>query len=323
MIKIINYINKNFNALEEQNYSKYLTRYQILFDIILKKINLSNDIIKALANDMIINIFKKCNINQIYSLLTLNKILSKKFFENNTSNNTDSLYKNETIEVLSSQLDDNDEIKEYFKNNKIDTQYFIYELILQNYQDKKSDIRGILILYFEDVENIENLLLLIYQKHKNSKDIANIFLNVLEDVNQNNLNKAFIKLYKKRKITDFPTKNDNMNIYISLLSSSVPQVISALNKLNSDSDKLKDENIINAFASKFIFNDDETILNLILNLKNFEIKSISKDIFDFYINMMKNFNMNKYSESFKLNIENTLNKIYAYNFQYIFKNNIQ
>ena len=318
LIKIINYINKNFNALEEQNYSKYLTRYQILFDIILKKINLSNDIIKALANDMIINIFKKCNINQIYSLLTLNKILSKKFFENNTSNNTDSLYKNETIEVLSSQLDDNDEIKEYFKNNKIDTQYFIYELILQNYQDKKSDIRGILILYFEDVENIENLLLLIYQKHKNSKDIANIFLNVLEDVNQNNLNKAFIKLYKKRKITDFPTKNDNMNIYISLLSSSVPQVISALNKLNSDSDKLKDENIINAFASKFIFNDDETILNLILNLKNFEIKSISKDIFDFYINMMKNFNMNKYSESFKLNIENTLNKIYANNQNIIF-----
>ena len=313
LIKIINYINKNFNALEEQNYSKYLQRYQILFDIILKKINLSNDIIKALANDMIINIFKKCNINQIYSLLTLNKILSKKFFENNSNNNNESLYKNETIEVLSTQLEDKDEIKEYFTNNKIDTQYFIYELILQNYQEKKSDIRGILVLFFEDVENIENLLLLIYQKHKNSKDIANIFLDVLEDVNQNNLNKAFIKLYKKRKITDLPIKNDNMNIYISLLSSNVPQVISALNQLNSDKDKLKDENIINALASKFIFNDDENILNLILNLNNFSIENISKDIFEFYINMMKHFNMNKYSESFKLNIENTLNKIYTNN----------
>ena len=34
--------------------------------------------------------------------------------------------------------------------------------------------------------------------------------------------------------------------------------------------------------------------------------------------MMKNFNMNKYSESFKLNIENTLNKIYANNQNIIF-----
>ena len=131
IIRIINYINKNFNSLDEQNYYKYLTRYQILFDTILKKINLSNDIIKALTNDMIINIFKKCNINQIYSLLSLNKILSKKFFENNINNNIESLYKNETIEVLSQELEDKDEIKEYFINNKNDTQYFIYELILQ------------------------------------------------------------------------------------------------------------------------------------------------------------------------------------------------
>ena len=317
LIKIINYINKNFNTLEEQNYSKYLKRYQILFDTILKKINLSNDIIKALTNDMIINIFKKCNINQIYSLLTLNKILSKKFFENNNNSN-EILYKNEAIEVLAKELEDSDEIKEYFINNKNDTEYFIYELILANIKEKNNNIRPILILYFEDVENIENLLLLIYKNNKNSKEIANIIFNVLEDINQNNLNKAFIKLYKKRKITDLPIKNDNMNIYISLLSSSIPQVISALNQLNSDSNKLKDENIINSLASKFNFNDDETILNLILNLKNFDLKRISKDIYEFYINMMKNFNMNKYSESFKINIENTLNKIYENNPNIIF-----
>ena len=317
LIRIINYINKNFNALEEQNYSKYMKRYQMLFDIILKKINLSNDIIKALANDMIINIFKKCNINQVYSLLTINKIFSKKFYENSI-NPSESLYKNETIEVLSKELEDNDEIKEYFTNNKSDTQYFIYELILQNNKESNTNIRSILILYFEDVENIENLLLLIYQNHKNNKEITNIFFNILEDINQNNLNKAFIILYKKRKITDLPIKNDNMNIYISLLSSSVPQVISAINQLNSDSSKLNDENIINSLASKFNFNDDETILNLILNLKNFEIKIISKDIFEFYINMLKNFNMNKYSESFKLNIENALNKIYKNNSNIIF-----
>ena len=214
LIRVINYINKNFNILEEQNYSKYLKRYQILFDIILKKINLSNDIIKALANDMIINIFKKCNINQIYSILTLNKILSKKFYEN-SSKNTESLYKNETIEVLSKELEDNDEIKDYFTNNKTDTHYFIYELILQN-KNSNVNIRPILILYFEDVENIENLLLLIYQNNKNNKEISNIFFNVLEDINQNNLNKAFIQLYKKRKIIDLPIKNDNMNIYIFL-----------------------------------------------------------------------------------------------------------
>ena len=317
LIKIINYINKNFNTLEEQNYSKYLKRYQILFDTILKKINLSNDIIKALTNDMFINIFKKCNINQIYSLLTLNKILSKKFFENNNNSN-EILYKNEAIEVLAKELEDSDEIKEYFINNKNDTEYFIYELILANIKEKNNNIRPILILYFEDVENIENLLLLIYKNNKNSKEIANIIFNVLEDINQNNLNKAFIKLYKKRKITDLPIKNDNMNIYISLLSSSIPQVISALNQLNSDSNKLKDENIINSLASKFNFNDDETILNLILNLKNFDLKRISKDIYEFYINMMKNFNMNKYSESFKINIENTLNKIYENNPNIIF-----
>jgi len=229
IIRIINYINKNFNSLDEQNYYKYLTRYQILFDTILKKINLSNDIIKALTNDMIINIFKKCNITQIYSLLSLNKILSKKFFENNINNNIESLYKNETIEVLSQELEDKDEIKEYFINNKNDTQYFIYELILQCNKNN-NNIRPILVLYFEDVENIENLLLLIYNNHKNNKDSSYIIFNVLEDINQNNLNKAFIKLYKKRKITDLPIKNDNMNLYLSLLSSSIPQVISALNQ---------------------------------------------------------------------------------------------
>ena len=317
LIKVINYINKNFNTLEEQQYSKYLNKYQELFDIILNKINLSNDIIKALTNDMIINIYKKCNVNQIYVLLTLNKILSKKFYENQINN--ESLYKKETIELLSQELDDNDEIKEYFNKNKKDTEYFIYELILENINDKNINIRPILLLFFEDIENIENLLILLYKSNKSSKQMSNIFMNILEDINQNNLNKAFIKLYKKRKINELPIKNDNINIYISLLSSSIPQVISALNQLNSDSNKLNDENIINSLASKFIFNDDEVVLNLILNLKNFEIKTISKEIFSFYINMLKNYNMNKYSESLKINIEKSLNIIFQNEPNIIFK----
>ena len=317
LIKVINYINKNFNTLEEQQYSKYLNKYQELFDIILNKINLSNDIIKALTNDMIINIYKKCNVNQIYVLLTLNKILSKKFYENQINN--ESLYKKETIELLSQELDDNDEIKEYFNKNKKDTEYFIYELILENINDKNINIRPILLLFFEDIENIENLLILLYKNNKSSKQMSNIFMNILEDINQNNLNKAFIKLYKKRKINELPIKNDNINIYISLLSSSIPQVISALNQLNSDSNKLNDENIINSLASKFIFNDDEVVLNLILNLKNFEIKTISKEIFSFYINMLKNYNMNKYSESLKINIEKSLNIIFQNEPNIIFK----
>ena len=37
---------------------------------------------------------------------------------------------------------------------------------------------------------------------------------------------------------------------------------------------------------------------------------MSKDIMEFYINMLKNFNLNKYSESFKINIENALNKVF-------------
>ena len=318
LIKIINYINKNFNSLDEQNYSKYLNRYQLLFDTILSKINLTNDIIKALSNDMIINIFKKCNINQIYALLSLNKILSKKFYENNMTSN-ESLYKNDTVEILSKELEDQDEIKEYFKNNKINTEYFIYELILSCNNNISNDIRPILLLYFEDTENIENLLLLLTnKKNKNSKDLSNIFNNILEDINQNNLNKAFIKLYKQRKISDLPFKNDNINIYISLLSPSIPQVINALNQLNSNTEKLNDDNIINALGSKFNFNDDEIILNSILNLKNFEIKNISKDIFEFYVNMMKKYNMNKYSEAFKINVEKTLNKIYPNNSNIIF-----
>ena len=318
LIKIINYINKNFNSLEEQNYSKYLKRYLTLFNAILNKINLTNDIIKALTNDMIINIFKKCNINQVYSLLSLNKILSKKFYDNNISSN-ESLYKNDTIEVLSKELDEQDEIKEYFKNNKTSTEYFIYELIIANNNNISSNIRQILCLYFEDIENIENLLLLLTnKKNKNSLDLSNIFNNILEDLNQNNLNKAFIKLYKQRKITDLPFKNDNMSIYISLLSPSIPQVINALNQLDSNSDKLNDDNIINALATKFNFNDDEVILNAILNLKKFDIKLLSKDIFDFYVNMMKKYNMNKYTEAFKVNIEKTLNKIYPNNSNTIF-----
>ena len=318
LIKIINYINKNFNELEEQNYSKYLYKYQILFDTILNKINLTNDIIKALTNDMIINIFKKCNINQIYSLLSLNKILSKKYYDNNKTNN-ESLYKNDTVETLSKELDEQDQIKEYFTHNKINTEYFIYELILSSNNNNSNNIRPILLLYFEDIENIENLLLLLTNKNnKNIKDLPNIFNNILEDINQNNLNKAFIKLYKQRKITELPIKNDNINIYISILSPSIPQVMNALNQLNSNKDKLNDENIINALATKFIFNDDEVILNSILNIKNFDIKNISKEIIDFYINMMKKYNINKYSEGFKINIEKALNKIYPNNSNIIF-----
>ena len=318
LIKIINYINKNFNSLDEQFYSKYLNRYTILYDTILSKINLTNDIIKALTNDMIINIFQKCNINQIYSLLTLNKILSKKYYENNMTS-VESLYKNDTIEILSKELEDQDEITEYFKNSRTNTEYFLYELILACNNNISNNIRPILLLYFEDIENIENLLLLLTnKKNKNSKDLSNIFNNILEDINQNNLNKAFIKLYKQRKITDLPFKNDNMNIYVSLLSPSVPQVMSALNQLNSNKDKLNDENIINALSTKFIFNDDEVILNSILNLKNFDIINISKEILDFYINMMKKYNINKYTEGFKINIEKALNKIYPNNSNIVF-----
>ena len=317
LIKIINYINKNFYNLEKQNYSKYLNRYQRLFDTIINKINLTNDIIKALTNDMIINIFKKCNLNEIYSLLSLNKILSKKYYDNNILS-TESLYKNETIEILSKELDKQDEIKEYFINNKINTEYFIYELILSNKKNISNNIRPILIIYFEDIENIENLLLLLTDKNNNKSDFSNIVNNLFEDINQHNLNKAYINLYKQRKIKNLPIKNDNVNIYISLLSSSIPQVINALNQLNSNKEKLKDENIINAIATKFSFNDDEIILNNILNLKNFDIKNISNDIFEFYINMMKKYNMNKYSEAFKINIEKTLNKIYQNNLNIIF-----
>ena len=318
LIKIINYINKNFINLEEQNYPKYLNKYQKLFDIILNKINLTNDIIKALTNDMIINIFKKCSINQMYSLLSLNKILSKKFYDNNISSK-ESLYRNDTVEILSKELDEQEEIKEYFSNNKTNTEYFIYELILANNNNISNNIRPVLILYFEDIENIENLLLLLTnKKNKNIEDLSNIFNNILEDINQNNLNKAFIKLYKQRKISELPIKNDNMNIYISLLSPSIPQVISALNQLNSNSNKLKDENILNALATKFNFNEDEVILNTILNLKGLDFINLSKDILDFYINMMKKYNMNKYSEAFKVNIEKALNKIYPNNSNIIF-----
>ena len=318
LIKIINYINKNFINLEEQNYPKYLNKYQKLFDIILNKINLTNDIIKALTNDMIINIFKKCSINQMYSLLSLNKILSKKFYDNNISSK-ESLYRNDTVEILSKELDEQEEIKEYFSNNKTNTEYFIYELILSNNNNISNNIRPVLILYFEDIENIENLLLLLTnKKNKNIEDLSNIFNNILEDINQNNLNKAFIKLYKQRKISELPIKNDNMNIYISLLSPSIPQVISALNQLNSNSNKLKDENILNALATKFNFNEDEVILNTILNLKGLDFINLSKDILDFYINMMKKYNMNKYSEAFKVNIEKALNKIYPNNSNIIF-----
>ena len=318
LIKIINYINKNFINLEEQNYPKYLNKYQKLFDIILNKINLTNEIIKALTNDMIINIFKKCSINQMYSLLSLNKILSKKFYDNNISSK-ESLYRNDTVEILSKELDEQEEIKEYFSNNKTNTEYFIYELILANNNNISNNIRPVLILYFEDIENIENLLLLLTnKKNKNIKDLSNIFNNILEDINQNNLNKAFIKLYKQRKISELPIKNDNMNIYISLLSPSIPQVISALNQLNSNSNKLKDENILNALATKFNFNEDEVILNTILNLKGLDFINLSQDILDFYINMMKKYNMNKYSEAFKVNIEKALNKIYPNNSNIIF-----
>ena len=174
-----------------------------------------------------------------------------------------------------------------------------------------------MIIYFENIENIENLLLLLTDKNNNKNDLSNIS-NIFEDINQHNLNKAYINLYKQRKIKNLPIKNDNVNIYISLLSSSIPQVINALNQLNSNKEKLKDENIINAIATKFSFNDDEIILNNILNLKNFDIKNISNDIFEFYINMMKKYNMNKYSEAFKINIEKTLNKIYQNNLNIIF-----
>ena len=98
-----------------------------------------------------------------------------------------------------------------------------------------------MIIYFENIENIENLLLLLTDKNNNKNDLSNIS-NIFEDINQHNLNKAYINLYKQRKIKNLPIKNDNVNIYISLLSSSIPQVINALNQLNSNKEKLKDEN---------------------------------------------------------------------------------
>ena len=99
-----------------------------------------------------------------------------------------------------------------------------------------------MIIYFEDIENIENLLLLLTDKNNNKSDFSNIVNNLFEDINQHNLNKAYINLYKQKKIKNLPIKNDNVNIYISLLSSSIPQVINALNQLNSNKEKLKDEN---------------------------------------------------------------------------------
>ena len=55
-----------------------------------------------------------------------------------------------------------------------------------------------MIIYFEDIENIENLLLLLTDKNNNKSDFSNIVNNLFEDINQHNLNKAYINLYKQR-----------------------------------------------------------------------------------------------------------------------------
>ena len=56
-----------------------------------------------------------------------------------------------------------------------------------------------MIIYFEDIENIENLLLLLTDKNNNKSDFSNIVNNLFEDINQHNLNKAYINYINKEK----------------------------------------------------------------------------------------------------------------------------
>ena len=303
-MKFINYFNNKIGEiieLDNNNILKYISTYHSLLYSFLSHLNFSNEIIKALGNDIIIKIFSKLDNdkqNEVFTILSISKLISKNYYESSTDKNIP-LFKNDIINNFDSKIDCITNISNEMLNNMENLEYLVLEFILSKIN------QNIISLFFNNIDLLKKIMLLL-SKNKTFKN-----WNLIEDLNLKNVNIAFIQLHKENKLNNLPIANSNLSLYLNLISSSVPQVMNAIRELNNNKNKdTNQENILSALSSKFIMLDDEIILNSILNMNNINLKSISNEILNFYFQILQKYNSNKYSEGFKYNIEKFLSSIY-------------
>ena len=301
-MKFINFFNNKIGEIleSENNIINYISTYHSLLNSFLTHLNFNNEILKALENDIIIKIFSKLdneNQNEIFSLLSISKLISKNYYESLTDKNLP-LFKKEVLNNFDEKVKGISNISKEMLNNFENLEYLILEFILSKIN------QNIITPFFENIDLVKKIMLLLC-KNKTFNNWNNI-----EDLNLKNVNVAFIQLYKENKLNNLPIVNDNLSLYLNLISSSVPQVMNAIRELNTNKNEANQENILSALSSKFIMFDDEIILNSILNMKNIDLKLISNEILNFYFESLQKYNSNKYSEGFKYNIEKFLSSIY-------------
>lgn len=309
IVKLISYVNKIFKQnISEEKEEKILIAYSSFFNLFLSKINLSPEYIKAFANDLCSKVMTYLTKENSFSLLLLIlSKLSKNFYD---SNNT-MLFKDDSLQVIFSKSPFYENASEFLINsNNSNVEYLSFEFILSAMSINNFGlVKELLSLLFENESVVEKTMLLL---SKHTKQISNWTL--IEDLNQRNVNLAFISLYKSKKINALPLKN-HLDLYFNIISSSVPQVITAINECNKNA-KVIDDNIISALSSKFTMFDEEIILNAILNIKNLNFEKISNEVLYFYYEIMKG-KVHSYSEKLIKQVEQLLNKYNDNNEKYI------
>lgn len=302
ILKYISFVNKNIQKINENKEEKIVREYYSMLKILITKINLSYEYLKAIANDLCIQVMNNLNIESFFSyIIMVLAMISCKYFDTNTK---EELFKEEAMQIFFEKNHFLNEAVTFLINSSIENSaYLAYMLIFSSIQiGKFGSVKDFLVLLFTNENVVKNTLLLISKK---KKDISEWQL--IEDLNQKNINLAYISLYRDNQISTLPISNNKLDLYFSLISSSVPQVMKAINEINKTKTKIDDENILSAIASKFNLFDEEIILNAILNCKTIPKKIIIEDIMKFYIEIMKG-KINSYSKKLLKQIEDILDK---------------
>ena len=302
IVKYISFVDKNIQKMNENKEDKIVREYYSMLKILLTKVNLSYEYIKAIANDLCVQVINNLNIENSFSfIISILAMISRKYFDMNSK---EELFKDESLQIFFEKNHFLSEAASFLINGNIENSaYLAYMLIFSSFQIQKfGSVKDFLVLLFSNENVVKHTLLLI---SKRKKEIPKWQL--IEDLNQKNINLAYISLYRDNKISTLPVSNNKLDLYFSIISSSVPQVMKAINEINKSKNKIDDENVLSAIASKFTMFDEEIILNAILNCKNIPKEKIIEDIMKFYIEIMKG-KINSYTKKLLKQIEDILDK---------------
>ena len=98
IVKYISFVDKNIQKINENKEDKIVREYYSMLKILITKVNLSYEYIKAIANDLCVQVINNLNIENSFSyIISILAMISRKYFDMNSQ---EELFKDESLQIF-------------------------------------------------------------------------------------------------------------------------------------------------------------------------------------------------------------------------------